>query len=732
MSAIPLSPVDELEIHVMPRTELGYPVYTRSSRFGEAQAYSALDPEEAWLTDRRQLLHTSQLSMAQLEQLGTLLLCGDHNHDLHGLLRDSTLSHLRTCLGAALASPDGSLRIRLKIEPPELAALEWEYLFDPERHAFLSTEPRVFLLRSLSAARPMPPLKAALPLRGLLITSDARELELRSEVEALRTLAGEFPNLLEWVVLEDQLTVEAIQQVLQRRPFHLLHFCGHGRFDSEQQGVLYLDAEKKRVLSERSLADLVLAHPTIRLVVLNACHTGSSDPQTGVGGMAQRLLKREVPAVVVMQRAIHDISAIRFSRALYRALMVQGAGDVAAAVNLARAALLVSAEGAGNRRKEPNATMRSGTTSDFGIPVLYARTSDTHLFQLSGLATQAEVQPSKLGGAEDAREGYGRGTVQKSGHLPTPTQESEHVSSGRASAQLERARFGSSFSKPNVARILLSVATLLFAVWLLRALRTTPVFEPSPLLKIILLEDQNDPGFAPALAADKGKLRFHLAQELVPMLLKHGVRAVAFDFSISRATSTEAKEALEKMLIEAHAKSPPIPIVAIDSDVPLIDACGVPRRTEACFDGLMSKLLVAQETADRENSGTRRLNTVDTCVGGQGTLANTIADWLRALPGSLPEPVVLPPPLSTGCQNQSIPVPGVLFTLLDYAPLSSVQVLQETAAEQLRDHVVLIGMGHADFGDRIRMSLPDGQERTVAGVLLQQVAVESILQQKGK
>lgn len=386
------NPFDTFEIHVLPATAQGCRVYTRSSRFGEASSICELQPDAQWLVDTLDLLRDGFLTIQQLEQFGTLLLCGEPSSGIHGLLRDATLGHLQSCLGIAFASPNGGLRLCLKVEPPALAALPWEYLFDAHRKVFLATDPRVWLFRSSSATRPETPLAVRLPLRGLLIASSTPDLDLHAEIQALLSLQGPQANAIAWEVLAKPASVEAIHAILQTTQFHVLHFSGHGRFG--QQGMLYLDENQRHTLSERALADLLLTHPSIRLVVLNACQTGGIEPEDG-GGMAQRLLSRGIPAVVVMQRSIRDTTAVRFSRVFYQSLLAKAAGDVAEAMNLARAALKAmggdSDFAAAWDSAPETGEATAGDLGGFGIPMLYLRATGTRLFEL---AASSSIEPN--------------------------------------------------------------------------------------------------------------------------------------------------------------------------------------------------------------------------------------------------------------------------------------------------------------------------------------------------
>ena len=67
------------------------------------------------------------------------------------------------------------LRIRLRIGPPELAALPWEFLYDPGRDDYLSLSTP--LVRHLDVFEPQRPLTVAAPLRILAMAASPRGLE---------------------------------------------------------------------------------------------------------------------------------------------------------------------------------------------------------------------------------------------------------------------------------------------------------------------------------------------------------------------------------------------------------------------------------------------------------------------------------------------------------------------------------------------------------------------------
>jgi tetratricopeptide (TPR) repeat protein len=162
--------------------------------------------------------------------------------------------------------------------------------------------------------------------------------------------------------------LEGIRQALLAEPFHILHFMGHGTFDTERaEGWVLFEGEDGRdqPFEGRQLADLLHDFASLRLVVLNACCTADAVGRHGpnpFAGVASALVMGGVPAVVAMNGPIPDRAAVAFSRTFYQRL---AAGDsVEAAVAEGRLAI---------QRAEP-----AGRA--WATPVLFLRGPDGRLF----------------------------------------------------------------------------------------------------------------------------------------------------------------------------------------------------------------------------------------------------------------------------------------------------------------------------------------------------------------
>ncbi len=254
---------------------------------------------------------------------------------------------MRSCYRSSLnvARDQGKgLRIRLRVDAPELAALPWEHLYDEAEREFICLAKETPLIRYLELARPPEPLTIRPPLRILGMVASPTdlheldlELEMRQMAEAIQHLQDEGQVSLTW--LEGQ-TWRDLQKAMLGGPWHVFHFIGHGDFDrSEQEGQIALADEqgKSSVLSATQLGRLLASHASLRLVVLNSCEGARASETDLFSSTGAVLTRRGLPAVVSMQAAITDRAALEFSRSFY-GTVAQGR-PVDAAVTLARIAI---------------------------------------------------------------------------------------------------------------------------------------------------------------------------------------------------------------------------------------------------------------------------------------------------------------------------------------------------------------------------------------------------------
>lgn len=294
--------------------------------------------------------------------------------ELGRLLFDALLPGTGRALLAAARHRAGHeerrLRVILRVRPPELARLPWEFLFDEGQNDYVC--PTTTLIRHPQVAAPLRPLKVRPPLRILCMAAapdDQEPLAVRSEKQRLGSaLAGlEREGLIElgWTAGD---TWRDLRSALRRggdAQWHVFHFIGHGGFDAvAQEGTLRLSAEEGGTydLGAENLAMVLEGRPSLRLVVLNACETGRSSAADPFSSVAGALMQRGLPAALAMQFPISDRAAEEFSRTFYEGLAHRMPVD--AAVTDARQAIRLALRG----------------TLEWGTPVLYMRSLDGLLF----------------------------------------------------------------------------------------------------------------------------------------------------------------------------------------------------------------------------------------------------------------------------------------------------------------------------------------------------------------
>jgi beta-lactam-binding protein with PASTA domain/CHAT domain-containing protein len=266
------------------------------------------------------------------------------------------------------------LRLKLRVQPPELAQLPWEFLYDPSLDQYLCLSYKRPLVRYLNLPQPVEPLGVKPPLRVLGMVANPSdptldeldvEREKRLVDEATKELQAKGLVELRWAEGE---TFDDLQEEMLHGTWHVFHFIGHGDFNpSREEGAIALSDEEgqKRLLGARNLANLLTDQFSLRLVFLNSCEGAKSREGDAFSSAATTLVRQGVPAVVAMQYEITDKAAITFARSFYRGI---AAGlPVDAAVAVGRTSL----------------SNKVGHTLEWATPVLYMRSPDGRVFDVS-------------------------------------------------------------------------------------------------------------------------------------------------------------------------------------------------------------------------------------------------------------------------------------------------------------------------------------------------------------
>ena len=220
---------------------------------------------------------------------------------------------------------------------PAALTLPWELLHDTQ--GFL-------VLRSVSIVRRLPQIETPAgatafspPLRVLLVTARPDDTGFIDQ----RAIARELLDEVQEQIAEGKLaleflrppTLQALQQRLRdkTRPVHILHFDGHGTFDSTDVGqqnhvlsgkprgkLAFEDAAGRLALVDADTLANVLQASNTPLAVLTACQSARSTPDDAFSSVAGRLIKGGVDAVVAMSASVLVVTAARYVEAFYREL----------------------------------------------------------------------------------------------------------------------------------------------------------------------------------------------------------------------------------------------------------------------------------------------------------------------------------------------------------------------------------------------------------------------------
>lgn len=251
------------------------------------------------------------------------------------------------------------LRLRLLINVPELAVLPWELLWDEQNNNFLATSADLVVSRYLPVREPPVLLTSEKQLRILLVVESPPGVPVieSKEVEHLETVVQALDAV--FLQVRSNLKMAEIENELQQ-DYHVLHFLGHGT-----GGKLIVTGDDGRATSidDQAFAQVVLGRRSLRLVVLNACHSSQVDQAGLFAGVGPALVQKGLPAVIAMQYPFVQLdTASRFSKEFYSALANGLPVDVA--VNAGRRVLSAS----------PLLDSR-----DWSTPVLYMGTRSGHI-----------------------------------------------------------------------------------------------------------------------------------------------------------------------------------------------------------------------------------------------------------------------------------------------------------------------------------------------------------------
>ena len=275
------------------------------------------------------------------------------------------------------------VRVEIDTDPSDVPDVPWELLRNPDSDQAVALGAAQFVRTHHQTARAVRlPEPAAEPLRVLLVIcrpGGADDVPFRSVASRLvRSGMDRLPGLELQVLRPPTFTqlARALRAAAEAgRPYHIVHFDGHGAFldaskladDAVAVSALRFGAgvrdgrhgfllfEEPSVRSKQRLVDgptlgELLVETRVPVLVLNACRSAyaeapaAPDPTVGVhdrirayGSLAAEVADQGVPGVVAMRYSVYVDTAARFVEDLYEGL--SAGGSLGAAVSAARKAL---------------------------------------------------------------------------------------------------------------------------------------------------------------------------------------------------------------------------------------------------------------------------------------------------------------------------------------------------------------------------------------------------------
>jgi tetratricopeptide (TPR) repeat protein len=303
--------------------------------------------------------------------------------------------------GAVSGDGQNTLRIKLRIEPPELSSLPWEYLYD-ENETPNYVGLRLPVVRHLDVAGAAGQMRVNGPLRilGMIANPGTEEwprldepAERRRIAEGIDKLQQEGRVIFEWVPGG---TGPDLLSKLVENDWHIFHFIGHGGVEEQSDDpsneeraedtgfIVLIDEYGNPVKKFASDLAVLLNTPnrSLRLAVLNCCESGKMNIGDKFGSPAIALIRSGLPAVVAMQFPIRDKAAIRLAEGFYKSLANNYPVDTA--VTIARKFI------------------KNDSEIEWAIPVLYMRASDGKIFEVTTpTAAAASPAPAHVAPASD-------------------------------------------------------------------------------------------------------------------------------------------------------------------------------------------------------------------------------------------------------------------------------------------------------------------------------------------
>ncbi len=381
---------ENFELLIDGQRQKGYSVVVLQSSVGEARAavqypFGVGDIQDQisgiWETDAYSLGSNGRKTPSSLQgpEIKAVKTIG------HALFDTAIAGEIRSCydLSRYRAAQEGKgLRLKLRIQSPELATLPWELMFDPRQNEFVALSRYTSIVRHVEAFDRQPPLPMELPLRILCVCvspTDMQRFDIKNITqlisEELRELEKAGLVKLEWLIGG---TWRDLQHALWEENWHIFHFIGHGCYNefTKEGYVMLTDSRNQAAMfSAKQLARLLSDNRALRLVILSSCEGARSNQHNLFSSAASVLVQRGIPAAVAMQDRIAIPTAIEFAQSFYKSIV---AGEsIETAVTEARIGI----------------SFANADTLEWGLPIVYTHRTDGYIFDSFHQRASQERRP---------------------------------------------------------------------------------------------------------------------------------------------------------------------------------------------------------------------------------------------------------------------------------------------------------------------------------------------------
>lgn len=245
---------------------------------------------------------------------------------------------------ASVESLGAALRVRLTIGPsaPELHAVRWETLRDPQDNSLLTTNQNILFSRYLSSRdwRPVQ-LRAQADLRCLTVIANPTDLaeynlapvDVDAELQRAERGLGDIPV----TALGKGDTRASLQELvaqLQAAAHDVLYVVCHGSIVKEEPWLWLEDDQGavERVSGVELVRRLNELTERPRLIVLASCESAGDGSGEALAALGPRLAEAGIPAVLAMQGKISMETVALFMPVFFEELSRDGQIDRALAV----------------------------------------------------------------------------------------------------------------------------------------------------------------------------------------------------------------------------------------------------------------------------------------------------------------------------------------------------------------------------------------------------------------